>query len=427
MGTDDVIGLICGLLVLAVLVSWPVLPGTRRLAPFKVFPPFRGWAARPHPDAAVGVEAGRRLDSARDDTDAANATVVVRTAWVNQDTRSPSPSLRVSRPLVPLVSVDGSPASWGWGVTKLTLPPGEHLIAVSSSHSRCYRVVNVRRGERLDLDYSAVIGATAHHYSEAGNMLRDRTSFGVRRRGPGAVGWVYLIALAGIVLISLLMAAVLIGPDNTPELIGGIAVFGAVAVGLGVGVSVVLGSLVKQRRQRRVRVAEPPAGRDPQAPRVRDADAPERLAPAPGWAGLGLHLRFEIEEYAPAALEALASGGKLSPMQRWRAIRIGEPEVPACRPWIPAPEVYVDGQPVKAGWTRMWMQLPPGEHDLMVRVGVPRSQIGPHTVVDVSRAEYRGRITVPEGKTTELRMTADVSAVPRRDRAQLAEYRARLR
>jgi len=427
MSTDDIIGLVCGLLALAVLVSWPVLPGTRRLAPFKTFPPFRAWEARPHPDAVVDVEAGRRLDLPRGGTDTANATVIIRTAWTNQDTRDPSPSLRVSRPLVPLVSVDGVPASWGWGVTKLTLPPGEHLISVSTSHSRCYQMIDVECGERRDLDYASIIGATAHHYSEAGHMLRDRTSFRERRRGPGVVGWVYLMTIGGLVLMSLLMAAVLAGPDEAPDAIGGFAVFGAIAVGLGVGVAVIVRSLIKQRRQSRARVAEAPMSGDPHAPRVRDADAPERLVPAPGWAGFGLHLRFEIEEYAPAALEELSGGGRLSLMQRWRAIRIGEPEVPACRPWIPVPEVYLDGRAIKASWTRMWMQIAPGEHDLFVRVNMPHSQIDSQTAIDVSRAEYRRRIVATEGQTIEMRLTTEVSAVPQREQPRLAAYRAILR
>ena len=104
----------------------------------------------------------------------------------------------------------------------------------------------------------------------------------------------------------------------------------------------------------------PPAGGDLEQPLVLDADAPERIAPAPGWAGLGLHLRFMIDEYSPELLAVLAgAGGTRAPMQRWRTLRIGEPEAPACRPWIPAPEVFVDGQAVWASWTRMWLQLPP--------------------------------------------------------------------
>ncbi|MDA1360276.1 hypothetical protein O1R50_11620 [Glycomyces luteolus] len=426
MSTDDLIGLVFGLLAIALLVSWPVLPGTRRFAGFKTFPPFRAWAARPHPDAAVAVRAGRRIDLSPGDTDAANATVVVRTAWGNQHSREWSPSLRVSRPLAPLVSVDGVPASWGWGTTKLTLPPGEHLIAVTSSHSRCYKTVHLERGQRIDLDYSSILGATAHRHFEAGNQAHDLTRFRERRGGIGSTGWYFLLVLGGMAVMGAATAAAIANPSGFSAAIGNTAVIGAIAVGLGVGVAVIVGSLAKQARQRRVTVADPPAERDLQGPRILDADAPERIAPAPGWAGLGLHLRFMIDEYSPDAIAALAGGGNPSVMQRWRAIRIGEPESPVCRPWIPAPEVFIDGEQVRASWTRMWLQLQPGEHELVVRVVAPQQQIGSQTVVEASKAEYRRTIHLTPGETYQETLTAEITAVPQSDRPELSEFRARL-
>jgi hypothetical protein len=426
MSTDDLIGLGFGLLAIALLVSWPVLPGLRRFSGFKTFPPFRAWTARPHPDAAVPVQAGRRIDLSRGDTDAANATVVVRTAWGNQHSREWSPSFRISRPLVPVVSVDGVPASWGWGTTKLTLPPGEHLIAVTGSHSRCYRTVNLERGQRIDLDYTSIIGATAHRHYEAGNQTHDLTRFRERRSGPGSTGRYLLIVLGGMAIMGAATAAAIANPSGFSTVIGDAAVVGAIAVGLIVGVAVIAVSLVKQARRRRVTVADPPPDRDPQGPRILDADEPERIAPAPGWAGLGLHLRFMLEEYPPEALAALA-GGRLSLMQRWRAVRIGEPEAPACRPWIPAPEVVVDGRAVRGSWTRMWLQLPPGEHELVVRVPLPHSQIGPGTEVDRSQAETRRRVLLTAGETSEVLLTAEVLAVPDARSPHLARYRPRLR
>ncbi len=426
MSTDDLIGLGFGLLAIALLVSWPVLPGFRRFAGFKTFPPFRAWAASPHPDAAVAVQAGRRVDLSPSDTDAANATVVVRTAWGNQHSREWRPSLRVSRPLVPLVSVDGVPASWGWGTTKLTLSPGEHLIAVTGSHSRCYKTVHLERGQRIDLDYSSVIGATAHEHYEAGNRVYDLTSFGERRRGPGGVGRVYLFGLAGLALAAALSAMAVAGASGSSAALGNAAVFGAIALGLGIGVAVIVASLVKQARLRRVAVADPPAAPDPEAPRVLDADAPQRIAPAPGWAGLSLHLRFMLETYPPDALAALAGSEKPGLMQRWRTVRIGEPEVPACRPWVPDPEVFLDGRPARAGWTRMWLQMPPGEHEVIVRVRPPHSQIGPETAVDPSSAEVRRSVLLTAGETSEVVLTADVLAIPDARTPRLAGFRARL-
>jgi hypothetical protein len=425
MSTDDFIGWGFGLLAIGALVFWPVLPGLRRLAAFKVFPPFRDWVARPHPDAAVAVRAGRRVYLSPTDTDAVNATVVVRTAWGNQHSREWHPSLQVSRPLVPLVSVDGRPASWGWGTTVLTLPPGEHLIAVTSSHSRCYKSVNLERGQRIDLDYSSVIGATAHRHFEAGNQAYDLTRFSERRR-PGSTGWYFLIMLGGMAVMGLATAAAIANPSGFSAAVGNTVVTGAIAIGLAVGIAVIAVSLADQARRRRITVAEAPADRDEDRARVLDADAPERMAPAPGWAGLALHLRFMVEPYPPEVMTALA-GGALRPLQRWRVIRIGEPEVPACRPWVPAPEVLVDGRPLRADWTRIWLQLPPGAHELTVRVPVPRSQIGPGTDVDLSQAEVVRRVDLVAGETSEVVITADVLAIPSRDLPQLTRYRAKLR
>ncbi|GAA2285816.1 hypothetical protein GCM10009853_046030 [Glycomyces scopariae] len=412
MGTDDTAGVALGLLAVAVLASWPFLPGLRRLRAFKAFPPFRAWAARPHPDAAAAVRAGTGLRPSA--VDSSLGAVVVRTAWRNQDPRDAQPSLRASRPLVPVVSVDGVPASWGWGVTELALAPGEYLIAVAGSHSRCYRVVEVRAGERVELDYASVIGDTAHRYSLAGNDVRDLTSFTVRRGGPNRA---VVFTAAGLVLAAALAAIAFAAPD----LLAYAPVVGAVAVGLGIGVGVIVASLAKQARLRRVVMAPNAIG---DAPVVLDADEPARMAPAPGWAGLGLHLRFELAHHAPEAVAALA-GGRPDLWQRWRTVRIGEPEVPGCRPWVPAPEVRLDGRPVRAGWTRSWLRVAPGEHELTVRVPLPRSQIGPSTEVDVN--EHRLRFRAEAGQTAEVALCADVAAVPAPAGPHLASLRVRLR
>ncbi|MFB9659623.1 hypothetical protein ACFQS3_07605 [Glycomyces mayteni] len=396
--------LACGVLLLA----WPVLPGLRRLAPFKAFPPFRAWAARPHPDAAVPVRAGRRLDER---TDPAAAVVVVRTAWRNQDSREARPSLRASRPLVPVVSVDGVPASWGWGATELTLAPGPHLVAVAAGHSRCYRRVDLAAGERLELDHKGILGVAADRFALAGE-LRDPVSFKERRR-PEAVGRYYLLLLAGAAAAAALTWTVLSNPGALAA-----APAAAVTVGLGIGAVAVASALRKQARLRRVAVAAPPAAGD--SPVVLDADEPARTAPAPGWAGLGLHLRHSLDRYPPEAVAALA-GGTPNLLQRWRTVRIGEPEAPECRPWVPAPEVLLDGRPLDAGWTRSWTQLAPGEHELIVRV--PASgQAGPGTDVDLSRAEHRTAFRAEAGETTWIAVHAAVAAVPAAHGPHLASY-----
>ncbi|GAB3655968.1 hypothetical protein [Glycomyces tarimensis] len=428
LDAEEIFSITLAALMLVALVAWPVLPGLKRLGSFKAFPPFRDWAARPHPDAAVGVQAGRRLHMGpRDDTDAANATVVVRTAYGRYPSRQWSPDFRVARPLVPVVSVDGMPASWGWGTTKLTLPPGRHLIAVTSSHTRSYEVVDLARGERRDLDYCSVIGAQAHRYHQADNELWEGVSFGGHRSGLGRANW-YVILVFGIFALAALLTILATTTDALDsEALGSALAFGAMGVGVAVGLGVIGVSLVKQFRRKPTTVAHAPAHGSDNEVRILDDDEPERLAPAPGWAALSLHLRYMLEEHDQATLAALAGGRKPSLLQRWRAVRIGEPEAPACRPWVPAPEVSVDGRPIKASWTRMWLQLPPGPHDLTVSIPAPRTQLGPSTRLDLTQAEWRRSMTLPPGETTEMTLTAEVKAVPDREGPHLSEFRARLR
>ncbi|MFG3340905.1 hypothetical protein [Glycomyces sp. NPDC048151] len=428
MTSDDAEALALGLAAIAVFATWPVLPGLRRFGGFKTFPPFRAWAARPHPDAAVRVRTGRRPRPERR-TDVspfftrvnpsrrtgADATVVVRIAWSNQDSRDLHPSLRASRPLVPLLSVDGRPAAWGWGTVALDLPPGRHLIAVTSSHSRWYRVVHLNAGDEVGLDYASILGATAHFHRLPGAWIRELTSFGPRRAARPVR--IPLIATGAAVVAAL--AAVVASQTSASALVA-TAFWGAVAVGLGSGIAVSAASLARQARSRRVTVASPP---DRSTLEILDADGP-RLAPAPGWAGLGLHLRFDLDQYPDEALAALCGGIRPNLMQRWRTVRIGEPEAPACRPWIPVPEVTVDGVPLDASWTRMWTQLAPGEHELAVKVGPAPEQVDAGTLVEP--AEFRTRFRTVAGENTELTVTADITAIPARDRPRLTEFRARL-
>lgn len=91
--------------------------------------------------------------------------------------------------------------------------------------------------------------------------------------------------------------------------------------------------------------------------------------------------------------------------------------------WIPAPELFADGEAVRASWPRMRLQLQPGENELVVRVATPQ-QIGPPTVVALNRAEYRRTIRLTTGETHEDTLTAEITAIRRPDRPELAEFRS---
>jgi hypothetical protein len=94
--------------------------------------------------------------------------------------------------------------------------------------------------------------------------------------------------------------------------------------------------------------------------------------------------------------------------------------------WTPAPELFADGEAVRASWPRMRLQLQPGENELVVRVAAPQ-QIGLPTVVALNRAEYRRTIRLTAGETHEDTLTAEIAeiaAIRRPDRPELAEFRS---
>jgi hypothetical protein len=430
MNPQDFTAVLAGLLAVLpflLLLLWRKhVPGLNGMVDFNTVPPFRGWAAKPHPDAAVPVRTGRRLS---DEHDSVNAHVIVRTAWGRYPGKGEGPGWRVARPLTPVVYVDGIPASSGWGTTRLTLAPGRHLIAVTGSHSRCYQELDLARGDRRELDYRCVIGPNAHQYHENELGLNLATYLTERSRGldtfRGAGNGVKWTAYGAIALALLLTAVLLLLPEDGLVPVGDLLVVPLLVIPAMAGVGLAVFAVAQAFRKPPVIAADPPPHGSSHELRVLDDDEPAALTPAPGWAALGLHLRFWLEEHDAETLRALA-GGKPSLLQRWRTVRVGEPEAPAVRPWVPAPEVRVDGRVVDASWTRLWMQLPPGEHEVSVRVRAPHSQIGPQTEVDLGRAQWRRRVFLTAGMSTDLDVLARVTAVPRPDRPELAAFRARV-
>ncbi|WP_205324131.1 hypothetical protein [Glycomyces sp. YM15] len=406
----------------ALLVWRKHIPGLNGMAAFNTVPPFRAWTARPHPDAAIPVQTGRRVGAAADDP--TRATVIVRTAWGAYPGKGEGPGWRQARPLTPVIYADGRPAASGWGTTRLTLDPGPHLVAVAGSHSGCYEHLDLQRGERRELDYRCVIGGNAHQYEEgyAGHDLG--TYLTARSRSLRGGNRVKQVLFGAVGLSMLLFLVIFMLPDDFPIADDKLLLLPALVVPGIAGVGLAVAATVRGFRATRPVVADPPPPGAAHQLRILDGGAPE-LTPAPGWAALGLRLRFRVDPHDAATLSALA-GGRLGLLQRWRTIRVGEPELPACRPWIPAPEVHIDGRPVDTGWTRSWMQLPPGEHDVRIRVLAPETQIGPRTALDLSRAEWRHRVVLTAGETRDVDLVADITATPSPDRRELAAYRVRL-
>lgn len=428
MDLDPLASLLIYMAVLLVLLVPIVLlrkriPGVRGMVDFNTAPPFRAWGARVHPDAAVPVQVGSRVASGDDDP--AHATVIVRIGWGNYPGKNEGPGWKQARPLTPVVYVDGVPAASGWGTVRLTLTPGPHLVAVTGGYSGCYKLLELDRGERRELDYRCVIGGNADGYSEGFPGVRVGTYLVARSRGLRGGDRIARVVYGAVALALLLILVVFLLPDDFPVGTDTLMLLPVLVVPVVAGVGIAIAAMVQGFRSGRTVVAAAPAHGAPQQVRILDDDDPEKLVPAPGWSALALRLRFRLDRHAPEAIAALA-GGKQSLVRRWRTIRVGEPELPACRPWVPAPIVTIDGRPLDVGWTRSWLQLPPGEYDVHVRIPAPESRIGPQTRVDLSRAEWRRRVVLTAGRNREVDLLADVTATPGPDRPELAVYRVRL-
>ncbi|MEV3965531.1 hypothetical protein AB0M34_32425 [Nocardia sp. NPDC050193] len=413
------------------------VPVLRRLATHKFFPPFRGWHARPHPAARVPVHtASRPRKLTRHTTEKGMATLLVYTGYSSYPAGARRLDFRTARPNVPVIYVDGYPVSWGWGVTRVVVSAGEHLIAVAGSHSRCYRRVHLTEGANVTLYYSSVLGADAHRFREADADLHEgvwlatarpgRTTSGERR--AAMVVWAMVIAVAVVTLLGI-TSGLLGSPLGDRLPIGALLAYGAAGVGVCGGLVLVAGAIVDAHRPSppSPTVAAPADHARPDV-HIVDYDASEPPSPAPGWSALSLHLRYEL--VAHTAEEWTAETGEQksrpNPIQWWRAIRIGEADLPGARVWIPAPGVAIDGIAVPASWTRMWIQLVPGIHQIYTTADTPPTEVGDSTQVDLTAAHRRHTIVARKGETHHLEYVAHIRALPLEDRRELASYRVKL-
>lgn len=413
------------------------IPGLRRLATHKFFPPFRGWHARPHPAARIPVHTAPRLGKlTRHTTEPGTATLLVHTGYSSYLAGARRLDFRVARPSVPVVYIDGYPVSWGWGVTRTVVSAGEHLVAVAGSHSRCYRVIHLKEGADATLYYSSVLGAGAHRFREADADLHEGVWLTTARPGRSTtaerrIAMVVRAMVTSVAVVTLLglTAGILASPLGDRLPIGALLAYGAAGSGVCGGLVLVAGAIVDAHRPSpALPEAAPPA--DPTRPDVHivDYDASEPPNPAPGWSALSLHLRYELVAHTAAEWTAEMGEQKSrpNPIQWWRAIRIGEAEVPGARVWVPAPRVAIDGIAVPASWTRMWIQLAPGIHRVYTAADTPPTEVGDSTQVDLTAARHRHTIVAREGETHHLEYVAHIRALPCKDRQELASYHVKL-
>ncbi|GIG68229.1 hypothetical protein [Phytomonospora endophytica] len=399
-----------GVLIAALLLA-PFVPGLRRIRLRRMYPPFRAWSARLHPDSPHQASAGRRVS--RDLPDSSRGAVVVRTGHRGRLVRDIDLDWRVSRPLAPVVYADGTPVSWGWGETRVELPAGRHLIAVGTSHSRSYREVDVEAGAVTVLRHASLLSNGAHDHHKP-----DASATGVEfvvEKGWSGFSWTALIVAALLALFTALEWSILSGASPAGDMWGVIGVALAIVAGIAFVAYVTVRVVTEMRKESRPAVPVPA----PPALLVRDQDFPAAVEPPAGWSLIDLWLRYELERLPREDLRALA-GGRLGPWRWWRARTIGEPRPPRYRAWIPEPTVSVDGNPVRAGWTRCSLAVPPGEHEVVVTVDGPPGSPG-EGVTSVRK------VSTMAGARAEVEVVADVLAVSRADGPGLARFEVSMR
>ncbi|WP_280397853.1 hypothetical protein [Nocardia carnea] len=361
---------------------------------------------------------------------------MVHTGYSSYPPRAQRVDLRVSRPNVPVVYVDGYPASWGWGITRITITAGEHLVAVAGSHSRCYRRLHLVEDETVTLYYSSVLGSGAHRFREPDADVHEGVwlgtvppaKFTAADRRVTAVVRAVLACVAALALLGI-TAELLDSPLEDLVSTGALFTYGAIGSGVCGGLILVAGAVADALRSPAPQPpVDPPDPSTPPDVRVIDYDESATPRPAPGWSALCLHLRYELTAHTPEELATAAGreGRRLNPLQRWRVIRIGEAEVPGGRPWIPPPDVAIDGVAIPAGWTRMWIQLAPGTHHISIALDAPRPETGPTTKIDLTDARQQHTVVLRTGETHHLAGLATIHALPRPEHREMAKYHARL-
>lgn len=430
-----VLGVLLGFTGFAVVLYRTRIPGIRRLASHKPFAPFTEWTAQPHRCAPFPVRAGQRLAHITREVGPTRGMLVITTWYSSWALRDWRPNLRVARPAVPVVYVDDKPVSWGWGQTAVSVPPGEHVLAVSSSCSGWWQRVSVEAGQHREFHFSRVLGADAPHCTDATGR-HSGVWFGMRR--PGAdEPFTVTTALAAGLGVMVATVALLVGiaaglGDSFPVL--GVVSCAVISFGICLGGWVV--GMVLQDAATPLPPLLPAKtltslenGHRRRQAHVMNATDTEPPPPAPGWATVQLDLRFEFPAHSPADLVTLARlhpSRWLSPWQRWRAARIGEPERPGIRPWVPPPLVTIDDTPIQASWTRMWLQLRPGEHRIAVSVQPPQDQLGPETRLDLEHATRTQLLHLAPGQTGRVSYTATIDALAIAQRFELESFTARL-
>ncbi|MDA1361686.1 hypothetical protein O1R50_18810 [Glycomyces luteolus] len=315
--------------------------------------------------------------------------------------------------LVPVALVDGEPVATGWGRIRIPLAAGRHLVEVQSQHSRAWRAVDVTAGGTAKIDYIGMLGESHRAYgdTEVPYGLRDIHGYTIGPRGRLNY-FQYLPAHARqrLGFSASLLGAVAVGVVAlTLTLVGlpleaaMVAWWSLTAAGFAVWGIRVFWTFLRCNRLG----PEPPLLLRGTA--VLDEDGP--LPELGTGAGILIDARFLKADLASdeLALQLPEGQQRINGAQRKSLDAVGELVPIRHRYTVPPPEILVDGVPLGAYWTRMWLEVPPGAHRLEVRTpGPPLPVEGeehpPHTAA--------ATVNLEAGQVARIDLVATVTAVP---------------
>ena len=324
--------------------------------------------------------------------------------------------------LVPVAMVDGEPVATGWGRVDLPLAAGRHLVEVQSQHSRAWRAVDIEPGRTVKLDYIGMLGDQHRKYAtgEVRGEAADYTGYTLGPRGRLDF-WQYLPANARnrrsfiAVLLAMFASAALAWGLGALGADAGVAVL--VGAALWVGALAFWGVRILWTYLRYNRLApEAPLDTSPIAPTGtiaplvidHDGTPPETSPDASAVLIDARFLKADLES-SELALQLPQGQWRIDGRQRRALDALGEIVPVKHRFAVTPPRIEIDGVPVAASWTRMWITLAPGRH--RVRASTPDAPL--HVASGAAPPETGTvEIDVAQGETVALDLIVIVKAVP---------------
>ncbi|WP_199034217.1 hypothetical protein [Glycomyces salinus] len=300
------------------------------------------------------------------------------------------------RPFTPVALIDGEPVATGFGRVDIDLEPGRYLLQIQSGASGAYWPIEVKRGL-----FTRVTSFVPQRLDEGPVPELVRQWFLLPTRSvPPRMGravtavLAVLGSLAGFAAVGLTLLQFDSG-ESQSRLIIYLALVGYVLASILGGILFYrIGLLIERVWNRiaeaRLRFGLPVAEyRETPCPvgTWRPVD-PRDVSPA---AGLRVNLAYVQAPHRPEApLGTIVDEQEVARAAK-RARQFGEDYPPEVRPWMSAPRVVIDGEPVPSIWGVNEYRLAPGTHRVTVEVPPPPEvlvgagtevELGPDSVLD---------------------------------------------